>query len=249
MRKLYAKWVPKYLNADQKVSCASRLSNIWNFFGGIQMIFYRDCWPWTKPVYITITRRQSNNQWSGGIAAHPAHSSDGAIEGHFEGKTPRKITKAVWFLHDNATAHQALATQKKLAYLGFQCLDHPPYSPYLSLSGYYPFPGLKKQLTGRHFSSHAEVIVAAETWLDGQLSEFCLSGFQVYINFPKRTKSRRKFLSQRRHTASTLQSATSERNLGGRWVLWETCGMQEQAVWTKCWVSFLQQFCYHAVCT
>jgi len=25
-----------------------------------------------KPGYITMTRRQSDNQWSGGIAAHPA---------------------------------------------------------------------------------------------------------------------------------------------------------------------------------
>ena len=30
----------------------------------------------------------------------------------------------------------------------------------------------KKQLKGRHFSSYAEVIAAAETWLDGQTSEF-----------------------------------------------------------------------------
>ena len=30
----------------------------------------------------------------------------------------------------------------------------------------------KKQLKGRHFSSDAEVIAAAETWLDGQISEF-----------------------------------------------------------------------------
>jgi hypothetical protein len=36
------------------------------------------------------------------------------------------------------------------------------------------FPGLKKQLKGRHFSSDAEVIVAAETWLEGQPSEFFL---------------------------------------------------------------------------
>jgi len=49
-------------------------------------------------------------------------------------------------LHDNAPGHRALATQKKLAYLGFRCLDYPPYSP-------------------------AEVIAAAETWLDGQHSE------------------------------------------------------------------------------
>jgi len=31
-----------------------------------------DWWPWTKPVYITMTRRQSNNQWSGDMAAHSA---------------------------------------------------------------------------------------------------------------------------------------------------------------------------------
>jgi hypothetical protein len=30
----------------------------------------------------------------------------------------------------------------------------------------------------RHFSSDAEVIAVAETWLDGQLSEFFLSGLQ-----------------------------------------------------------------------
>jgi len=83
-----------------------------------------------------------------------------------------KVTKGVLFLHDNAPAHRALATQKKLAYLGFQCLDHPPYSPDLAPSDYHLFPGLKKQLKGRHFSSDAEVIAAAETWLDGQPSEF-----------------------------------------------------------------------------
>jgi len=76
-----------------------------------------------------MTRRQSNNQWSGGIAVHPASKnsecknplekfspqffldqdgiclsskrpnyqrrilliSAGAIEGHFEGKTPREV--------------------------------------------------------------------------------------------------------------------------------------------------------------
>jgi len=65
-----------------------------------------------------------------------------------------------------------------LTYLGFQCLDHPPYSPDLAPSDYHLFPGLKKQLTGRHFSSDTEVIAAAETWLDGQPSEFFLSDLQ-----------------------------------------------------------------------
>jgi len=43
-----------------------------------------------------------------------------------------KVTKGILFLYDNALAHQALATQKKLDYLGFHCLDHPSYSPYLA---------------------------------------------------------------------------------------------------------------------
>ena len=75
-------------------------------------------------------------------------------------------------------AHLALATQKKLAYLGLQCLDHPHYSPDLAPSDYHLFPGLKKQLKGRHFSSDAEIIAAAETWLDGQHSEIFLGCLQ-----------------------------------------------------------------------
>ena len=82
-----------------------------------------------------------------------------------------KVTKGVLFLHDNALAQWAFATQKKLVYLSFQCLDHPPYSPDLAPSDYHLFPGLKKQLKGRHFSSDTEVTAAAETWLDRQPSE------------------------------------------------------------------------------
>ena len=93
-------------------------------------------------------------------------------------KRSGKVTKRALFLHDNASAHRALATQKKLAYLGFQCLDHPPYSPDLAPSDYHLFPGLKKTLKGRHFSSDVEVIADAETWLDGQRSELFFSGLQ-----------------------------------------------------------------------
>ena len=81
-------------------------------------------------------------------------------------------------MYDNDPAHGALATQKKLAYMGFQYLDHLPYSPDLAPSDYQLFPRLKKQLKGCHFSSDAEVIAAEGTWLDRQLSEFFLSGLQ-----------------------------------------------------------------------
>jgi len=158
-------------------------------------------------------RRQSNNQWSGGIAAHPAPKNSECknplekFSPQFSGikmasssliylpkgqtinaeyyssllvqlkdilkeKCCGKVIKGVLFLHDNAPANRALTTQKKLAYLGFQCLEHPPYSPDLAPSDYHLFPGLKIRLKGRHFSSDGDVIAAAETWLDGQLSEF-----------------------------------------------------------------------------
>jgi len=97
------------------------------------------------------------------------------LKGSLKEKRRGKVTKSVLFLHDNAPSHRALATQKKLAYLGFQCPDHRPYSADLAPSDYHLFPGLKKPL---NFSSDAEVIAAAETWLDGQASELFLSGLQ-----------------------------------------------------------------------
>jgi len=89
-----------------------------------------------------------------------------------KGKRREKVIKGVLFLHDNAPAHRALANQKKVVDLGFQFLDHPPYSTDLAPSDYHLLPGLKKQFKSRHFSSDAEVIAAVETWLDGQPSEF-----------------------------------------------------------------------------
>jgi len=61
----------------------------------------------------------------------------------WEKKRLGKVTKWILFFQDNAPAHRALAIRKKLAYLGFQCLDHPPYFPDLAPSDYHLFPGLK----------------------------------------------------------------------------------------------------------
>jgi len=59
-------------------------------------------------------------------------------------KRRRKVTKEVLFSHYSVLAHRALATQKKLAYLGFQSLDHPPFSLDLAPLDYHLFLGLKK---------------------------------------------------------------------------------------------------------
>ena len=105
--------------------------------------------------------------------------SAGAVEGHTEGKCCGKVTKGILFLHNSALAHWGLETQRKLAYLGFQYLDHPPYSLNLAVSDYYLFPELKKQLKGHHFSSNCKGhCCCRDLFVDGQLSEFFLSALQ-----------------------------------------------------------------------
>ena len=70
-QKLSMKWVPKCLKMDQKHQQCQLSEQLLNFFSTIQMICC-DWWPWMEPGYTTMTRRQSNNQWSGSIAANPA---------------------------------------------------------------------------------------------------------------------------------------------------------------------------------
>ena len=137
--------------------------------------------------------RQSNNQWSGGTAAHPApkkfrlqkNSAGKVLASIFSDqnsvlfidslpksqtisaefylcllvklkdilkeKRRGNFTKGVLFVQDNTPANGTLATQKKLVYLAFQCLDHPPHSPDLAPSDYYLFPGLKKTIQRSSF--------------------------------------------------------------------------------------------------
>ena len=76
MRKLSAQWVPKCLNADKKRRRCQSSEQLLEFSRRDPNNFLsRRVWrPWTKPGYITIIGRQSNNRWSGGIAAHPAQT-------------------------------------------------------------------------------------------------------------------------------------------------------------------------------
>jgi len=212
MRKLSAKWVPKYLDADQKRQRCQSSEQHSEFFRRdpndflSRLVTMDKTWlyhydPETKQQSmewrhcVSPRPKKSRVQKSAGkvlasifwyqngillidylprgqtINAEYYSSLLGQLKDILKEKRRGKVTKMVLFLH-NAPAHRALETQKKLAYLGFQCLDHPLYSPYLAPSDYHLFPGLKKQLKVRNFSSEAEVIAAAETWLEGQISDF-----------------------------------------------------------------------------
>ena len=160
-----------------------------------------------------MTRRQSNNQWSGGIAAHPAPKIPSAevrwkssrldflrsrrhppldylpkgqtinaeyyssllvqLKDILKEKCRGKFTRGVLFLHENAPAHRALATQKKLAYLGFHSLHHPAYYPDLAPSDYHLFPGLKNQLKVAIFRpTRRSLLPRRPGWTDKLLNFF-----------------------------------------------------------------------------
>jgi len=94
--------------------------------------------------------------------------SAGAIEGHFEGKRPREDHQGGLVLARQCPGSPGTCNPEETGLPGLPlCPDHPPSSSELA-----PFPGLKKQLKGRHFSFDAEVIAAAGPWLDGKISEF-----------------------------------------------------------------------------
>jgi len=124
------------------------------------------------PPYWVSSKGPNYQRWILLIAA-------GAIEGHFEGKMPRDGHQEGLVFARQCPGSPGTWNPEETGPPGPPVSWSQPYSPDLAPSDYHLFPGLKKQLKGRHFSSDAEVIAAAETWFDGQPSEvFFLSGFQ-----------------------------------------------------------------------
>jgi len=75
------------------------------------------------------------------------------------------LSKKVILHHDNARPHTAAATVETVQQMGFELLQHHPYSPDLAPSDYHIFGPLKEALHGRRFTSDAEVKEAVRTWL------------------------------------------------------------------------------------
>ena len=143
-----------------------------------------------------MTRKQSNNQWSDSIAAHPAPKNS-------ECKNPLEKFSPQFFGIKNAAGRSPRGS--------CSCTTMPRFTVHLQPRRNWPawasnvlithpnlriwprrtttcLSELKKQQTGRHFSSDVDVIAAAETWLDGQPSDFFffLSGLQKLEQLAKK---------------------------------------------------------------
>jgi histone-lysine N-methyltransferase SETMAR len=61
------------------------------------------------------------------------------------------LPKGVLFLQVNAPVHKSHIAMKTIWDLGFQLLEHPPYSPDVAPSDYHLFSQLKTSLKGHTF--------------------------------------------------------------------------------------------------
>ena len=90
-------------------------------------------------------------------------------------KRPEKWRNNSWFfLHDNAPAHRSLLVKDFLAKNNVTTLEHPPYSPDLTLIDLYLFRRLKSALKGRRFCDAFDISKNATD----ELKRFSQNGFQ-----------------------------------------------------------------------
>ncbi|UYV64944.1 hypothetical protein LAZ67_3002523 [Cordylochernes scorpioides] len=84
-----------------------------------------------------------------------------AIKEKRRGMLSRKIV----YHQDNAPSLRSLQAMAAIYDSGFELLPHAPYSPHIASSDFHLFPHLKKSISGIHFRSDEEVIVAVNSFL------------------------------------------------------------------------------------
>jgi len=93
-------------------------------------------------------------------------------------KRPRRKTRPVRLLHDNASSHTSRVARAALLECKFEELFHPAYSPDLAPSDYYLFPNLKKHLKGNRYADDNEVQTAVLAYFESQPTSFYKTGIE-----------------------------------------------------------------------
>jgi histone-lysine N-methyltransferase SETMAR len=93
------------------------------------------------------------------------------------------LSTGILLQHGKARPHTARSTFATIQDLPFECLSHPPYSPYLASSDFHVFGPLKEAMGGKSFRSDEEVQQAVHEWLRSQPKYFFSRGIHA---IPKR---------------------------------------------------------------
>lgn len=98
-------------------------------------------------------------------------------------KRPNCEIENLIFHQDNAPPHRSEETVMTIDFLGYERLQHPPYSPDLAPMDFAVFPRLKAELRGRRFDSEDELKYAVRTSVRSFEKEWYAT---VYQNWVKR---------------------------------------------------------------
>ena len=79
------------------------------------------------------------------------------VKEFYNKKRPSKGWSGVLLLHDNASSHKCEVVKSFLASEKVYVLNHPPYSPDLSLCDFFLIPRLKKMLSGNKYTPRSSL--------------------------------------------------------------------------------------------
>lgn len=85
-------------------------------------------------------------------------------------------------LHDNARPHISMMTRQKLHALGYEILDHPPYSPDLSPTDYHFFKHLDNFLHEKCFKNQIDAETAFDNFVASRTPEFYDTGIKKLVS-------------------------------------------------------------------
>ncbi len=94
---------------------------------------------------------------------------------------PWLLDEDVLLFHDSTRPHTAIIITQLLAKFSCTIFDQPRHSSDLAPSDFFLFPQLKKSLGGTAFLSHEEVKKAVNSFLQEQLTDFCLVALEGLV--------------------------------------------------------------------
>jgi hypothetical protein len=87
-------------------------------------------------------------------------------------ETTLKTAKKIVLLHENVRPHMANLTKAAMAAVGWEIVNHPPYSPGLASSDLHLFGPMKVHVGVQKFRADDELKRSVKNWLSSQDETF-----------------------------------------------------------------------------
>ncbi|XP_049819262.1 histone-lysine N-methyltransferase SETMAR-like [Aethina tumida] len=189
MRKLCAKWVSRELTIDQKQQHVNDSEQYLKLFKCNKPEFLRRYVTMNETWlhHFTLESNRQSAEWTAHDEPNPKRGKTQQSAGKGQTinsdfyialldrlkdeiikKRPHLKKKKVLFHQDNTPCHKSMKTMPKLHELGFELIQHPPYSTDLAPSDFFLFSDLRRILAGKKFSANEEVIVETEAYFEAK---------------------------------------------------------------------------------